>query len=206
MSKILYFLAAFAESGLSVFGVRGSYEQPSYSVERTLAPDIELRRYAPRVAVETPITDAGDGEAFGKLFRYITGANATHRLVPMTAPVEQSSQMVPMTTPVEMGRNGGHAAMRFFLPAKLAQAGAPVPTEAGVAIVKLPAVVLGVVRFSGTPGQSARAAQTTRLRAALGQAGLTSSGEPILFYYDPPFTVPMFRRNEVALEIVDKGS
>ena len=37
MSKVLYFLATFAESGLSVFGIRGTYEQPSYRVVRTLA-------------------------------------------------------------------------------------------------------------------------------------------------------------------------
>ena len=201
MSKVLYFLATFAESGLSVFGIRGTYEQPSYRVVRTLAPDIEVRAYAPRVAVETPVGDAGDGAAFGRLFRYITGANTTGRTVPMTAPVEQSAAgtRIPMTVPVEM--SGGMATMRFFLPASVVKDGPPTPTERDVSIAELPAVTLGVVRYSGVASEDARSRQAGRLRAALSQAKLVPTGEPIVFSYDPPFAIPFLRRNEVALEL-----
>jgi hypothetical protein len=199
MSKLLYFLATFAESGLSVFGLRGTYEQPAYRVVQTLAPDIEIRAYAPRLAVETPIGEGGQGAAFGRLFRYITGANTAARTVPMTAPVEQSSQLIPMTVPVEF--SGGQARMRFFLPASLASSGAPVPTEPDVHLVSLPAMTLGVVRYSGTASQDARDRQTARLRRALAAAGRVPQGAPIAFSYDPPFTIPFLRRNEMALEL-----
>ncbi len=198
MSKVLYFLATFGESVLSVFGIRAPYEQPSYRVVQVLESGIEIRAYAPRVAVETPIQGSGDSAAFSRLFRYITGANTAGSTVAMTAPVEQSARRIAMTVPVEM--SGGMATMRFFLPAALA-ANPPVPTEKDVGIVRLPAVTLGVVRYSGIATAAARAMQTNRLRSALGRAGRTATGEPIMFSYDPPFAIPFVRRNEVALQV-----
>ena len=198
MSKVLYFLATFGESVLSVFGIRTAYDQPSYRVVQVLEPGIEIRAYAPRVAVETPIQGPGDSAAFGRLFRYITGANTTSRTMAMTAPVEQSSQRIAMTVPVEM--SGGMSVMRFFLPATIA-ADPPAPTERDVHIVRLPAVTLGVVRYSGIATTAARAMQTDRLRGALGRAGREPVGKPIMFSYDPPFAIPFVRRNEVALQV-----
>jgi hypothetical protein len=200
MAAFLYFLATFAESGLSVFGVRAPYDTPRYTVIQTLAPGIELRAYPAREAVETDMTGGDQGAAFGRLFRYITGANAGSHRVAMTVPVEEAAapgRNIPMTVPVDTQET----TMRFFLPADVAAAGAPAPTEAGVRLVTLPAVTLGVIRYSGIATQAARAAQTTKLRAALAQAGKTVAGAPSYFSYDPPFAIPFLRRNEVALEV-----
>ncbi len=202
MSKLLYFLATFGQSALSVFGIRGSYEQPPYVVLSTLAPGIEIRAYPARQAVQTaivPAGDTGDAAAFGRLFRYITGANADGRLVAMTVPVEQAAPRRATTLPVE--RSGDTAVMRFFLPAKVAAAGAPVPADKDVQVVSLPAATFGVARYSGVAGPLARARQTSRLRQALAKAGATTQGAPLAFSYDPPFTVPILRRNEIALQL-----
>ena len=197
MSKLLYFLATFGESVLSVFGIRGTYEQPPYRVTAVLEPGIEIRAYAPRVAVETPMTGAGDSAAFSRLFRYITGANTGGSIMAMTAPVEQEGRRIAMTVPVEMSGGG---TMRFFLPASLA-AHPPAPTEGDVHLANLPAAALGVVRYSGIATVQARARQTARLRGALTRAGRPAIGEPILWSYDPPFALPFVRRNEIALQL-----
>ena len=198
MSKLVYFLATFGESVLSVFGIRSTYEQPSYRVVQVVEAGVEIRAYAPRVAVETPIKGPGDSAAFGRLFRYITGANTAATTMKMTAPVEKAGQAIAMTVPVEM--SGGMARMRFFLPASVA-ADAPVPTDKDVHLVSLPAVTLGVVRYSGIATEDARTRQTARLRSALTRAGRTVTGEPIMLSYDPPFALPFVRRNEVALQV-----
>jgi hypothetical protein len=199
MSKLLYFLATFADSGLSVFGLRGVYEQPAYTVLQTIAPNVEVREYGPRMAVETPVQDGNDGAAFERLFRYITGANTTGALISMTAPVAETSRMIPMTVPVET--SGNRDMMRFFLPADVARAGAPAPRDKLVQIVSLPSVTLGVIRYSGWPSAAAREDETRKLRAALAKAGKATTGAPIYFSYDPPFTIPALRRNEVALSV-----
>lgn len=198
MGRLLYFLTTLSEAALSVFGIRSAYEQPRYHVVETLAPLVEIRHYDPRVAVQTPTAD-GEGAAFGRLFRYIGGANTTGRSIAMTAPVEERAQRIAMTVPVE--RSGGPAVMRFFLPASVVAAGAPVPADKAVIIVSLPAVTLGVIRYAGIASQSARAAQTGLLRTALARAGRVAQGEPIAYSYDPPFALPFLRRNEMALEV-----
>jgi len=99
MSKFWFYLTTLGDSALSVFGIRGGYEQPRYRVLQTIPPAIEIRQYDARVAAETPVASANDGAAFERLFRYITGANTTGALVPMTAPVAESSRMIAMTVP-----------------------------------------------------------------------------------------------------------
>ena len=197
MSKFWYFLSTFAESGLSVFGIRSPYEQPSYTVVQQISPVVEIRRYAPRVAVETPMTAGNEGEAFGRLFRYITGANGPHELVAMTAPVAESSRMIAMTVPVSVSG----MTMQFFLPQSVVAAGVPQPTDPKVHVVKLEAMTFGVIRYSGLATEEARAAQTVRLKAALAQAGKTAEGPAVYLSYDPPFAIPFLRRNEVAIPV-----
>jgi hypothetical protein len=66
--------------------------------------DTELRRYGPAVLVET--TADGERVAFGRLARYIGGANEGERAIAMTTPVEMSDPRrgvsIPMTAPVEV--------------------------------------------------------------------------------------------------------
>ena len=202
MSKLFYFLTTFVDSGLSVFGVRAPYAQPKYEVVQSISPAVEIRAYAPRTVVETDIAGGDQGQAFGRLFRYITGANAGGHTVAMTVPVEQS-RLIAMTVPVETGamKTGAAQVMRFYLPPDVTKDGAPAPTEKGVRIAALPAVTMGVIRYSGTATDESRAAQAARLRAALGGAKRAWVGEPVFFAYDPPFAIPYLRRNEVALEL-----
>jgi len=199
MSKFLYYLTTFGESALSLLGIRGVYAQPTYQVLQTIPPAVEIRRYDTRTAAETPMGAGNDAAAFERLFRYITGANTTKKLISMTTPVEESAQLIAMTVPVEIA--GGAQTMRFFLPQSVVQSGVPTPTDPLVHIVTLPPTTLGVIRFSGLATQAARDKETAILRLALSHAGKTTSGPPIYFSYDPPFTAPFLRRNEVALEI-----
>ncbi len=209
MSRLLYFLATFAESGLSVFGIRAPYEQPHYTVIRTLAPGIELRDYDPRVAAETEIADGNEGEAFVRLFRYITGANTGGTTIAMTVPVQTGpgraggGRMLAMTVPVERAGDPGSPTMRFFLPASAAAA-PPVPTDPKVRIVHLPAATFAAIRFSGTLSQATRRSERAALFAALGRAGITPAGPASFLSYDPPFAIPFLRRNEIAVRVADR--
>ena len=200
MSKLLYFLTTFTESGLSVFGLRGAYEQPAYRVVQTIAPGVEIRAYAPRGVVETDVAAGDPGQAFGRLFRYITGANAGAHLVSMTVPVAQATPAaIPMTTPVET--TGAAPVMRFFLPQAVVRAGPPAPTERGVRLATIPAETLAVIRYSGTATDATRAGEAAKLQAAISGSGHTAQGTPQYFSYDPPFAIPFLRRNEVAVAV-----
>jgi hypothetical protein len=198
MSSFFYYLGAAGESALSVFGIRSPYEQPPYQVVGQLPDGVEIRAYGARVAVETPMRGGNDGEAFGRLFRYITGANQADAKIAMTVPVEMAPEKIAMTVPVEMS---GDQVMRFYLPRAVVAHGPPRPTDKLVHVVTLPAREFAVLRFSGTITDASRAKHQARLLAALAGAGRRAEGAPALLSYDPPFALPFVRRNEVAVRL-----
>ncbi|MEH3145106.1 MAG: heme-binding protein [Methylobacterium frigidaeris] len=203
MDKFLYYLVTVLESALSVVGIRATYEQPRYEVIERLDHGVEIRAYEGRVAVETDAGGQQDGEAFGRLFRYITGANGGGDRIAMTAPVETGGRLIAMTVPVEQGARG---TMRFTLPRAVAEAGAPAPTEAGVRLVRIPPERVAALRFSGRATPELRQAQAAILARVLDGAG-RQPAEPAFFMgYDPPFSVPFLRRNEVAVRLAPRGT
>lgn len=198
MDRVLYALVTILESVLGIFGVRALYEQPAYTVVERLDRGVEIRAYAPRLAVETDARGQGDGAAFGRLFRYIAGANRAGARIAMTAPVESGGQRIAMTVPVEQDGTG---TMRFFLPRAVSAAGAPAPTEPGIRLVEVPAERIAALRFSGRLTPEARAAHTRVLTDVLAAAGRRADGPPFVMGYDPPFAIPFLRRNEVAVRL-----
>ena len=193
MTKVLYFLLTFLESGLAVFGIRGFSEQPPYTVVATLGQGVEIRRYGATVVAET---DGDSNEAFGRLFRYITGANRADRLIKMTTPVSQSGGNRINDRPAASGA----ITMRFVLPRAVA-ADPPAPSDPAVHVVTLPARTVAAIRFSGSFGQANIARHLATLKDVLAQADKETEGAPSFLGYDPPFTIPFLRRNEVAVDV-----
>ena len=76
---------------------------------------------------------------------------------------------------------------------------APVPTDPRVALVGLPAMTVAALRFSGSRDDASVEARTAELVAALGASGWAPVGDASALFYDPPWTIPMFRRNEVMV-------
>jgi SOUL heme-binding protein len=207
MSGFCYYLLTFAESVVSVVGIRSVYEQPRYVVLQDLGQSVEIRRYEPRVAIEAVIEggsrDRAANEAFGLLFRYITGANQSAAKIAMTAPVrtEASSERIAMTAPVQTAASGGTLSMRFYLPRSVAQSGAPAPLDRRLHLTDVPAATVAVLRYSGVDHEIVRTEKRNALLAVLAGSAWKPEGEVFQMYYDPPFTIPFLRRNEVAVPV-----
>ncbi|MBK1671105.1 hypothetical protein CKO28_24170 [Rhodovibrio sodomensis] len=210
---ILRLAASLAASavlaGCSVFGVRSGTETLDYEVVADLGEDMEVRAYPARLAVEArvPGRDASS-KAFGLLFDYITGANRQNREVAMTTPVEtqEGAQEIAMTTPVETGEATTESGqpvtvMRFFLPDKFTQATAPVPTDDRLRLVKLAPERIAVLRFSGFGFDTSVREEKRQLLTRLEDTVWQPAGEPSALFYDPPWTLPFFRRNEVVVPV-----
>lgn len=192
----------------TVFGVRGGTETPAYEVERTLAGGVEIRRYGPRLAAETAVAAApgARNDAFRRLADYIFGGNRGERKIAMTTPVATAAappadQGETAPAPVASAAAGGDLIMQFFLPATIDPADAPAPRHPDVRLVELPPETLAVRRFSGRPSDARVIDQTDALLAALARAGIAPTGRPRAFFYDPPWTLPPLRRNEVAAPV-----
>ena len=195
-------------SGCSVFGVRSGYEQPAYTVLERIGESVEIRRYGPRLAAEATVAagdaEAGRNEAFKILFDYISGANQGQSKVAMTTPVEVGSeaQKIAMTVPVETSAsNHGRYTMRFFLPGSYTKATAPEPTDARVQLIEVPAANVAVLRFSGSRDEATVATRKAELVKTLAASAWSATGTPTALFYDPPWTLPFLRRNEVAVAV-----
>jgi hypothetical protein len=205
---LFYYVALTFEAAFGIFGIR-MYEEPRYGVIEELAPQVEVRRYAPRLAAEAEMAEpgaAGRGQAFRLLFDYIAGANRgadqTGALIAMTSPVEvHDSERLAMTAPVQTIQADGKVRMRFFLPADIAAA-PPVPADPRVRLVTVPEETIATLRFSGDGSDFAQ--RQSDLLAALQGTPWHPVGPPHALVYDAPFTIPFFRRNEAAVAVAAK--
>lgn len=197
------------EAGGSVVGVRDGTEEPAYRVEQ-VARDVELRHYGPRIAAETIVTageEAARNIGFRRLAGYIFGGNHSGTKIAMTAPVAQQQrrtggEKIAMTAPVAQERAGpGQWVIRFFMPAEKTMETLPTPNDAAVRLVTVPDETVAVRRFTGCRNRRAVASQAAQLMTTVREIGLEPAGTPAAWFYDPPWTVPMLRRNEVVVAV-----
>lgn len=125
----------------------------------------------------------------------------------MTAPVAQQSNTakIAMTSPVAQSQTmPGYWTVTFFMPAKYTIASLPKPTDPAINIIEVPPQTYAVFRYSGIPNREATAAAHASLLRALSATNYTANGEVTDWFYDPPWTIPMLRRNEAAIPVVEK--
>ena len=205
MRKLFALLGAAAAAACSVVGVRDAPE-PEHTVVERLGEDMEIRRYAPRVAAEARMGEGGGrNAAFGLLFDYISGANRPRETIAMTTPVatdEAAGEDIAMTAPVAERRGGERYAMRFFLPSRFdSAAAAPAPTDPRVRLVEAPEQTVATLRFSGGRDPERIAEKREALLSALEGSGWRPAGPAESWFYDPPWTLPPARRNEIAIPV-----
>lgn len=201
LSRLAAAASALALGACSVVGVRSGTEEPRFETLGT-RNGIEIRRYAPRLAAETEIAadeQASRSEGFSRLAGYIFGGNQGEARIAMTAPVAQQPTRIAMTAPVAQAPTDAGYRIRFFLPAALRAP--PVPNDARVRVVEVPAETMAVLRFSGSTAPQAVADAQARLRAALRDTEWVADGMAVAWFYDPPWTIPALRRNEVAIPV-----
>jgi hypothetical protein len=191
-------------SACSVVGVRSGTEEPRFDALGTES-GLEIRRYAPRLAAETIVAAdeaASRNEGFSRLARYIFGANQGSAKIAMTAPVAQEPTRIAMTAPVAQEATAEGYRIRFFLPAALRDP--PAPSDPRVTIAEVPGETVAVLRFSGVPNPDSVARARTQLLDALPRTRWAAAGEPVAWFYDPPWTIPALRRNEVAVPVAPR--
>ena len=205
LGKIGSLVARVAEEAGSVVGLRFGTEEPRYTSEK-VTHGLEIRNYGPRIAAETTVfgdEDKALSDGFRRLAGYIFGGNHGNAKIAMTAPVaRQSGQKIAMTAPVSKtsGADGG-SVVRFFMPAGWTMDTLPEPNDDAVSLVTVPPETVAVLRFTGDRGSAAVAARTTELLDALKDTAFEPTGTPVGWFYDPPWTLPFRRRNEVAVPV-----
>ncbi len=188
----------------------GQYAEPAHTAQKFDA-GIEVRDYAPMIAAEVEVSGERK-EAISKGFRliadYIFGNNEPKEKIAMTTPVIQQAdakkagEKIAMTTPVIQQADGGSWKVQFIMPAEYTLETLPKPVNPAVKIKQIAGKKMAVIRFSGATGDDAKmAAKRAELEAYVKANNLKTTGEPVMAFYDPPWTLPFFRRNEIMLEL-----
>lgn len=201
-------------SGCSLLGIRSGTEEPRFDIVEVVDEQMQIRRYAPRLAAETEVETSNDDDgrnaAFRRLAGYIFGKNRLETKIAMTTPVETRSdgaadaQKIAMTTPVETRLTGTRMTMRFTMPAAYTRDSLPAPLDPLVRIVELPPTSLAVLRFTGARDVGTLSDRQADLLARLAPTRWKALGEPFAMLYDPPWTPPFLRRNEVAVAVDER--
>jgi hypothetical protein len=168
---------------------RAAYESAKYAVVWSDG-DVEIRDYAALVLAETPMAggSANRDGGFMRLFRFITGANETQ-------------QKLAMTTPVLIDADPAGARMSFVLPANVDLPEVARPKDASVSLRKVEPRRFAALRFPGSISEKSQDEAYEHLLERLKALGLDALSGPQFAYYDPPWTPPFWRRNEVLVRV-----
>ena len=88
-----------------------------------------------------------------------------------------------------------------MLPSEFTIDDAPRPTSEDVVLREVSGERVAAVRYSGLRSDAAMERQLARLRAWIEERGLEEVSPPRHAFYDPPFTLPFLRRNEVLIGV-----
>ncbi|MDH4122754.1 MAG: heme-binding protein [Thermoplasmata archaeon] len=160
--------------------------------------NLEIREY-PRIILAT-VQGLSDDQAFGILFKYITGNNKPGKNIDMTTPVissEGEPVEIEMTAPVLSDKNS----FSFIMPSKFTMKDIPEPLDNRINTQEIPGRRLAVLQFRGRTGDKSVSKRIEELSGLIEKAGIRTMGDVFLMRYNSPFAPGFMRRNEVAIEI-----
>ncbi|PQP96607.1 heme-binding-like protein [Prunus yedoensis var. nudiflora] len=165
----------------------------------------EIREVEPYFIAETTMPGKtgfdfnGASHSFNVLAEYLFGKNTTKEKMEMTTPVftrkaQSDGVKMEMTTPVITTRleDQDKWKMSFVIPSK---------------ITEVPRKIVAAVAFSGFVTDEEVKQRESKLREALkkdGQFQVKEGTSVEVAQYNPPFTLPFQRRNEISLEVESK--
>jgi hypothetical protein len=199
-------LMGLLTAGCSLFG-KGSEEQPSYQVVLK-QQNKEIRKYDSYIIAKTTISGSfkdAQSEGFRILAGYIFGKNKSQQKIAMTAPVlkKPESEKISMTAPVVMAPSENKSwTMTFSMPSQFTIKTLPVPTDKRVEIKKVEQRFVAAITFSGFWGEFRNAEETKKLLEWLkSYQEYEIISAPMFAGYNPPWTLPFLRRNEMLIEL-----
>lgn len=186
--------------------IASNVEQPKYKVIETNGK-IEMRDYAPMIVAEAEVAGEREkaiGEGFRIIADYIFGNNLASRKVSMTVPVtQQISEKIAMTAPVTQQGEGNSWKVRFVMPAGYTMETLPKPKNPAIKIIMIEGKLFAAIRFSGFASEDGLKRRTDELMEFIRAKRLNAASAPAYAFYNPPWTVPFLRRNEVMIEVAN---
>lgn len=196
----------------SVFGM-SSVKEPPFVVISS-ASQYEIRRYSSYIIAQVKNGADDPNGAFRILARYIgvfgEPENSVKQAMSMTAPViTVPAKKISMTAPVITDTNS----MSFVLPFEYKRIDqVPVPINNRITLKEIPERKVAVYTFSGWYEPAIGNQHLKSLLSNLRSHKILKDSTPdevvewSVAQYNPPFTIPMLRRNEIWVELSNEAA
>ena len=183
-------------------------EEPEFiSIEKKDA--FEIREYQPKLIAQVLVNgtfDSASSKGFRLLADFIFGNNKTNegsKKIDMTAPVvsRDAAEKIDMTAPVISEETEKGWYVSFNMPKQYKKETLPVPNNPEVKIIEVPSEKYAVITFSGLVREKKYAEMLNLLNEEMKKRNIDPKGPAILARYNPPWTLPFLRRNELMFRI-----
>jgi len=209
ISRLLVFLTSILIASTAM-----ATEEPQFSIIEKSEP-FELRSYAPQLIAEVKVEgdlDTASSQGFRLIAAFIFGQNQVSEKISMTAPVAietAQSTKIAMTVPVGIEASKDSAkgvsqwVFSFVMPSEYTMATLPKPLNPLVSIRELPAQRRAAITFSGFYNEAKVLEKTKALEDWIKSKQWQSIGNPQFARYNPPWSIPFMRRNEILITVRD---
>ncbi|MFT6835984.1 MAG: hypothetical protein ACJA0H_002027 [Francisellaceae bacterium] len=206
LKLILVSTTLISVSGCSMFGV-ATTEEAKYQII-SKEKNYSVREYSPVMIASVTVKNEDYSDASSKgfrvLFKYIGGNNISQEKISMTAPVVSTpeSQDISMTAPVFIKPDSSNTwTVSFVMPANFTPENTPKPKSDDIKISQRSSVRVAVLEFSGLINDRSIEENTKNLEKWVVSQDMKIIGTPIVAGYNPPWTLPFLRRNEIQIPI-----
>ncbi len=190
-------------------------KEPDFKIIKS-ERNIQLRQYAPYIVAEVKVSGergAAASQGFRLIAGYIFGGNQSKtgsasktgaEKIAMTAPViqQKDNEKIAMTAPViQQLTDDGSWTVQFVMPKEYTLATLPTPNDKRVELKQVASKQWLTIKFSGTWSKANIEKRFKQLMDYANSNNLKTVGAPRTAFYNAPWTLPPFRRNEVMIEI-----
>jgi hypothetical protein len=159
----------------------------------------EIRRYSEMIIATTSVQadyKSSTSSGFRRIASYIFGGNDKEMKIAMTAPVISDCPSEGLNT----------FNISFVMPKEYSIDDLP---KANTSLVSIEQESLGdvaVLTFGGWATESRSISYQQKFSALLKKSGIESQGGFMVAQFNSPWTLPMFRKNELMVRIINKSS
>ncbi|MCY4052216.1 MAG: heme-binding protein [Gammaproteobacteria bacterium] len=218
LASFMAFFISISMSGCSMFGGPAA-EEPLFTVV-TEQDNFQIRNYETYTIAETVVDEtfhSATQTAFNRLFDYISGANKNASKIEMTAPVlvipqgiamissTQSNQSQPTQESGIMDQSQQGWTIAFVLPQGMNTSNSPKPLDTRIRLIDVPERQVATLQFSGRLRTAPVELHRAKLAAWLDGQGMDHQGDWRVAGYNPPWTLPALRRNEIQVTLIQSS-
>ena len=203
--KIIILIVATSLVGALATGpIMSNVETPSYKVIQSKGK-IEIREFDPMVIAEVQVVGRRKdaiSSGFKLLADYIFGNNISQENIDTTATIQRpASEKIAMTAPVQQQLANNSWLVSFVMPSEYNLEDLPKPKNVEVKLKNVPVKRFVTIQFSGTSSDENLAKHKKLLVEFIKTNSISVTGTSKYAFYNPPWTLPLMRRNEVMFEV-----